>query len=101
MRRFAQEELAPRYQEWDRERRYPRELVKKMGETGIHRRIGESGEWGAGESFVTEGIVCEEISRGDCSISMSTHVANHLCGGLLEQGHKEGKGYISRAVSGR
>jgi cyclohexanecarboxyl-CoA dehydrogenase len=44
---------------------------------------------GGGESFVTEGLVCEELSRGDCSITMSTHVAGHLCAGLLEQGCPE------------
>ncbi|BBO92345.1 acyl-CoA dehydrogenase family protein [Desulfosarcina ovata] len=91
VRHFAQEELAPRYQQWDREKRYPRELVKKMGDLGFIGVSVSQENGGLGESFVTEGIVCEEISRGDCSISMSTNVANHLCGGLLEQGHKEAK----------
>jgi cyclohexanecarboxyl-CoA dehydrogenase len=44
---------------------------------------------GIGESYTTEGIVCEELSKGDCSITMSTHVAGHLCAGLLEQGRPE------------
>ena len=91
VRRFAREELAPRYHQWDREKRYPRELVKKMGDLGfIGVSVGQQ-NGGLGESFVTEGIVCEEISRGDCSLSMSTNVAGHLCGGLLEHGHREVK----------
>ncbi len=89
VRRFAQEELAPRYSQWDREIKYPRELVKKMGELGyigvsVSQELG-----GLGESYLTEGIVCEELSRGDCSLPMSTQVAGHLCAGLLEQGSSE------------
>ena len=89
VRRFAQEELAPRYNQWDREKRYPRELVKKMGALGfIGVSVGQQ-HGGLGESFITEGIVCEEISRGDCSLSMSTNVAGHLCGGLLEHARED------------
>ena len=89
VRRFAQEELAPRYNQWDREKRYPRELVKKMGGLGFIGVSVSQQHGGLGESFITEGIVCEEISRGDCSLSMSTNVAGHLCGGLLEHAHED------------
>ncbi len=91
VRRFAQEELAPKYQQWDREKRYPRELVRKMGELGFIGVSVSQQNGGLGESSITEGIVCEELSRGDCTIPMSTNVAGHLCGGLLEHGHKEVK----------
>ncbi len=89
VRRFAQEELAPRYSQWDREKVYPRELTKKMGDLGF-LGISVSQECGGvGESHVTEGIVCEELSRGDCSLTMATHVSGHLCAGLLEKGDRE------------
>lgn len=89
VRRFAQEELAPHYTEWDRKKIYPRQLVKKMGDLGFLGVSVSEDLGGGGESFVTEGLVCEELSRGDCSITMSTHVAGHLCAGLLEQGCPE------------
>ena len=91
VRRFAQEELAPRYSQWDRGKKYPRELVKKMGELGLIGVSVRQENGGLGESYITEGIVCEELSRGDCSLPMSTHVAGHLCSGLLEQGSREVK----------
>lgn len=91
VRRFAQEELAPLYSRWDREKRYPRELVKKMGELGFLGVSVREENGGLGESLLTEGIVCEELSRGDCSITMSTHVAGHLCARVLEQGKQEVK----------
>jgi cyclohexanecarboxyl-CoA dehydrogenase len=91
VRRFAREELAPYYSKWDREKTYPRELVRKMGELGFLGVSVNQKDGGLGESFVTEGIVCEELSRGDCSLTMSTHVAGHLCAGLLEHGSKEVK----------
>ena len=43
---------------------------------------------GAGASHVAEGIACEEASRGDCSITMCTHVVGHLDAEILKQGNK-------------
>lgn len=89
VRRFAQEELAPRYCQWDREKRFPRELLKKMGNLGFIGVSVSQGNGGLGETYLTEGIVCEEIARGDCSLPMATHVAGHLCAELLEYGCAE------------
>lgn len=86
VRRFAQEELAPNYSRWDREKKFPRDLVRKMGKLGYIGVSVSQESGGLGESYITEGIVCEELSRGDCSLPMATQVAGHLCAGLLEQG---------------
>ncbi|MFZ3044696.1 MAG: acyl-CoA dehydrogenase family protein [Desulfatirhabdiaceae bacterium] len=91
VRRFAQEELAPRYSQWDREKKFPREMVKKMGTLGFIGVSVSQANGGLGESYLTEGIVCEEIARGDCCLPMSTHVAGHLCAGLMEHGSAEVK----------
>lgn len=89
VRRFAQEELAPQYSRWDREKQYPRELVRKMGSLGFLGTSVRQENGGLGESYITEGIICEEVARGDCSLPMATHVAGHLCAGLLENGSQE------------
>ena len=102
VRRFAREELAPRYSQWDREKKYPRELLRKMGELGLIGLSVRRENGGAGESCVTEGIVCEELSRGDCSLPMSTQVAGHLCAGLLEQGsHEVQQTFLEPLLAGR
>jgi alkylation response protein AidB-like acyl-CoA dehydrogenase len=67
VRRFAQEELAPQYSHWDREKQYPRELVRKMGSLGLIGTSVSQANGGLGESYITEGIVYEEVARGDCS----------------------------------
>lgn len=101
VRRFAQEELAPNYSRWDREKKYPRELVRKMGALGFIGVTVSQANGGLGESYLTEGIMCEELSRGDCSLPMATHVAGHLCGSLLEKGHVEvRKTFLERFLAG-
>ncbi len=101
VRKFAQEELAPHYSRWDRDKKYPRDLVRKMGELGLIGITIKQENGGLGESHVTEGLVCEEISRGDCSLSMSTNVVGHLCGRLLESaGPEVKKNFMEPFLSG-
>lgn len=64
VRQFAQEELRPRAEELDREKKFPWEQVKRMGELGlmgmeVDRRYG-----GAGKDALSYAIAMEEVSRG-------------------------------------
>ncbi|MCD6561003.1 MAG: acyl-CoA dehydrogenase family protein [Deltaproteobacteria bacterium] len=86
VRKFAQKELAPNYAKWDREEKFPHELNKKMGELGLIGATVSSEKGGMGASHVSEGIITEETSRGDCSLTMSTFVVGHLIASILEQG---------------
>lgn len=88
VKRFAERELKPCYTQWDREGKYPRHLHKKMGDLGILGMTVSPEKGGAGASHVAEGIACEEASRGDCSITMCTHVVGHLDAEILKQGNK-------------
>lgn len=88
VRRFTAKEIAPFYAKWDREKKYPRHLNKKIGELGLIGMTVPPEKGGMGAAYVTEGMVCEEVSRGDCSLTMSTFVVGHLDGEIMAQGNK-------------
>lgn len=64
-REFAENEIIPYAQQWDKEDRFPEETVKKAFEVGL-MTIGTPAEYGgAGLDHVAQNIVTEEIARGD------------------------------------
>ena len=88
VRKFAEKELKPYYTQWDREKKYPRHLNKKIGELGLIGMALPTEKGGMGASHVSEGIACEEASRGDCALTMSTFVVGHLDAAILSQGNE-------------
>ena len=88
VRKFSEKELAPFYAKWDREGKFPRHINKKMGELGLLGSTVAPEKGGMGGSHVAEGLITEEASRGDCSLTMSTFVVGHLAAVLLEQGNE-------------
>ncbi|MBN2568069.1 MAG: acyl-CoA dehydrogenase family protein [Deltaproteobacteria bacterium] len=88
VRKFAENELKPYYTQWDRERKYPRHLHKKIGELGLLGMAVSPEKGGMGASHVAEGIACEELSRGDCSITMCSQVVGHLDSAIMAQGNE-------------
>ena len=89
VRKFAEKELKPCYTQWDREKKYPRHLNKKIGELGLIGMALPPEKGGMGAPHVSEGIACEEASRGDCALTMSTFVVGHLDAAILSQGNEK------------
>ncbi|MEN6465925.1 MAG: acyl-CoA dehydrogenase family protein [Syntrophaceae bacterium] len=87
VRRFTAKEIAPYYTQWDREKKYPRHLHKKIGELGLIGIAVPPDKGGMGAPYVTEGMVCEEVSRGDCCLTMSAFVVSHLLAEIMCQGN--------------
>jgi alkylation response protein AidB-like acyl-CoA dehydrogenase len=80
-RRFADEVVAPRAAAWDRERRFPREVVKQLGELGLMGVCVPAELGGAGADFLAYVLVIEEISRGDAGLGLT--LAVHTSAGTL------------------
>jgi alkylation response protein AidB-like acyl-CoA dehydrogenase len=80
-RRFADEVVAPRAAEWDRERRFPREVVKQLGELGLMGVCVPEDLGGAGADFLSYVLVIEEISRADAGLGVT--LAVHTSAGTL------------------
>jgi alkylation response protein AidB-like acyl-CoA dehydrogenase len=89
-RRFADEEIAPRAAQWDREHTFPREVFAQLGELGLMGVCVPEEHGGAGADFVSYVLVLEELSRADAGVGVT--VAVHTSAGtlpLLAQGTPE------------
>jgi alkylation response protein AidB-like acyl-CoA dehydrogenase len=73
-REFADAEIAPHAAEWDREHRFPGELVPKLAELGFMGVCVPEELGGAGTDFLAYMLVLEEISRADAGIGVTVAV---------------------------
>jgi alkylation response protein AidB-like acyl-CoA dehydrogenase len=103
VREFARAEIAPNAQRWDREERFPTELVPKLASMGLLGiRIPEE-YGGSGMDTQAYAICVEEIARVDGSTALTVASHNGLgTGHVLAFGTEEQKRrYLPEAASGR
>ena len=77
-REFAAKEIAPFAAEWDREARFPGEVVKKLAGLGFMGMNVPDELGGAGLDTLSYILAVEEISRGDASVGVIMSVNNSL-----------------------
>jgi alkylation response protein AidB-like acyl-CoA dehydrogenase len=80
-RRFADEVVAPAAPGWDREHRFPAEVVGRLAELGLMGVCVPEEHGGAGADFLSYVLVIEEISRGDAGLG--TALAVHTGAGTM------------------
>jgi alkylation response protein AidB-like acyl-CoA dehydrogenase len=73
-REFARGEIEPYAGEWDRERRFPRELFGKLAELGLMGVCVPEDLGGAGADFLSYILVLEELSRADAGVGVTVAV---------------------------
>lgn len=99
--RFADERIAPRGEEIDREGRIPSELWTGMGDLGLHGITVEEEFGGLGLGYLEHVIAVEEVSRASASVGLSYGAHSNLCinqirrWGTAEQKEKYLPGLIS------
>src|SRR3989442_1458159 len=102
VRDFARAEVAPRAQAWDKEERFPKEIIPRLAELGLLGiRIPE--EYGGSGMDVTSYAICvEEIARVDGSLALTVASHNGLgTGHILGFGSEEQKKrYLPKAAAG-
>ncbi|HEU4978133.1 MAG TPA: acyl-CoA dehydrogenase family protein [Solirubrobacteraceae bacterium] len=89
-RRFADEVIAPRAAEWDREHRFPKAVFAQLGELGLMGVCVPEEHGGAGADFLSYVLVLEELSRADAGVGVT--VAVHTSAGtlpILQNGERE------------
>ena len=102
VRKFAQEEIAPKSDEIDKTNDFPMELWKLMGDLGLHG-ITISEEFGGVDmGYLAHCVAVEEISRANAAVGMSYGAHSNLC---LNQIYRWGnsdqkKKYIPKLISG-
>jgi alkylation response protein AidB-like acyl-CoA dehydrogenase len=103
VRAFAEAEVAPRMDELDRERRFPLELVARLGELGLMGVPMPEAYGGAGADTLAYAITVEELTRVDSSLGVT--VAAHTSLGtspiLLFGDEAQRERYLPDLCSGR
>lgn len=102
VREFTRTEITPYVESMDEEERFPREILKKMGQTGL-MGIPIPEKWGgAGADFVSYTLALEEISK--VSATVGVILAVHTSVGtmpILRYGtDAQRKKYVPRLASG-
>lgn len=103
LRRFVSERVVPAARGWDREARFPTEVVAELGEMGMLGVQIDPAYGGAGLHLQEMVIVVEELARGDGSLALTVSSHNGLCSGHLRLvGSAEQKArYLPPLASGR
>jgi alkylation response protein AidB-like acyl-CoA dehydrogenase len=71
---FADAEIVPNAAAWDREHRFPRELVAQLADLGLMGVCIPEEYGGAGADFLSYILVLEELSRADAGIGVTVAV---------------------------
>jgi len=71
VREFAETEIAPHAEEWDRTHTFPLDVVRKMGELGLFGLPFPEEYGGMGADLLTLCIAIEELARVDSSMAIT------------------------------
>lgn len=80
VRRFAQKEIAPRAEEYERTGDYPYEIMEKMAELGLMGLPFPEEYGGMGGDWVSLHLVIEELSRADANFGAIIDVTTSVVG---------------------
>jgi len=103
VRDFCLREVKPHAQEWDRDERFPREVVSQLGELGLLGMSVPEELGGSALDAVSIAMVVEEIARFDGSLALTVASHNGLgTSHLLRFGSEElRRHYIPEIASGK
>jgi alkylation response protein AidB-like acyl-CoA dehydrogenase len=73
-REFAEAEIEPHAAEWDREHRFPQELLDRLADVGLMGVCVPEELGGAGADFLAYMLVLEELSRADAGVGVTVAV---------------------------
>ena len=92
VRGFAEKEVVPTIQEWDRKQEMAPHVLPRLAELGILGVCVPERYGGAGYDYISLGLVCEELERVDSTLRVVLPVHTGLNSlGLLQWGSEEQK----------
>jgi alkylation response protein AidB-like acyl-CoA dehydrogenase len=103
VRRFVEQEVAPHYEQWERDEIVPREIWNRLGEQGLLCVDIPEAYGGIGADFRFSIVIMEEFARANCGglggpMAVHSDIVAHY---LLNNGTEEQKqAYLPRMVSG-
>jgi alkylation response protein AidB-like acyl-CoA dehydrogenase len=83
VREFAEKEILPHVERYEREERYPTELIQKLVPLGYIAPMIPEVYGGSFVDVLSYGVICEELARVDWVIASVVSVNNSLVGGSI------------------
>jgi len=78
VREFAEKEILPHVEAYEREQRYPLELIRKLPPLGYFAPLIPEKYGGSFSDVMTYGVICEELARVDWVVASVVSVTNSL-----------------------
>ena len=78
-RDFAEREVAPLSHHFDEVQEFPREILAKLGRTGLMGALVSEEHGGAALDYVSYALAVEELNRVDASVGITMWAHNSLC----------------------
>ncbi len=102
VREFASTELRPHAARWDREGKFPAEIVPKLASLGLLGLVVPQPFGGAGLDMVSAMLAIEAVSWGDGAVGLTVASHNSLCTGhiLLFGSEDQKRRYLPRLARG-
>jgi len=99
---FAQDRIAPRADEIDRDNKFPRDLWPEMGALGLHGITVEEEYGGTGLGYLAHCVAMEEISRASAAVGLSYGAHSNLCVNQIRRNGTEAqkRKYLPKLISG-
>jgi alkylation response protein AidB-like acyl-CoA dehydrogenase len=92
IREFAQQEIAPHAEAWDREHTFPLDVIRKLGSLGVMGLSFPEEYGGLGAGTLSQALAIEELARVDSSVAITVGASVSLGGApLLLFGSEEQK----------
>jgi alkylation response protein AidB-like acyl-CoA dehydrogenase len=92
VRSFAEKEIQPYVEQYEREARYPTDLIQKLVPLGYIAPMIPEEYGGSFLDVMTYGVICEELARVDWVVASVVSVTNSLlAGSILRFGSEEQK----------
>lgn len=83
VREFAEREILPHVERYEREEKYPLDLIQKLVPLGLIAPMIPQEYGGSFLDVVSYGVICEELARVDWVVASVVSVTNSLVGGSI------------------